>query len=395
MTYCERAFELKEQIVTDRRTIHKNPELGDELPQTYQYVTGRLNEMKIPNRRCGKYGVVGLIGSGAPVIMLRADMDALPMPEESGLDFASQTKDAAHTCGHDCHTAMLLCAARMLKENEDRLCGTVKLVFQPGEETASGALSMVSDGVLENPRPDAVLAQHIDATLPLARIMKGSGYSFAASDTFDIIIHGKSIHAARPQLGVDPTIISAQIIMAAQTLISREATPGETNVISITSIETSTKTYNVIPEALYMKGTYRSYNEEQRILIKNRLVDICQNIGKSFRADVEVNFQGEGLPAVYCTPSLTEQIVSYTEELFGKGSVYPERFIKVGSEDFVFYSSKIPSSYFFLGAGIDGDTPAPIGQHNSKLIVNEEILPIGAAFLANAADRWLAHNQSY
>lgn len=392
MSYYSRALEIKDQIVKDRRTIHRHPELGNILPVTYEYVTSRLDAIGVEYTRCGQYGIVGMIGKGKPVVMLRADMDALPMPEESGVDFPSEVEGVMHACGHDCHVAMLIAAAQMLKENEAALKGTVKLLFQPGEETGTGAREMVENGVLENPVPDIVLAQHVDATMPLGRIMRGSGYSFASNDNFDIYVHGKAIHASRPEAGVDAVTIGAYLQLAIQSLISREASPRETNVISVTAVKTSTDAYNVLPDTLHMRGTIRCYNEEQRQMLKERLTEICENIGKTMRAEVEVQFSELSLPAVYCQPEVTEKIVRYTEEMLGEGSVYPERFIKVGSEDFVLYSSQIPSSYFFIGAGIDEKTPAPIGQHNSKVVENEEVLPLGAAFLANAAEKYLSEN---
>lgn len=393
MSYYTRALEMADQIVKDRRTIHQHPELGNTLPVTYKYVTERLDEIGVSYSRCGQYGIVGLIGQGKPVVMLRADMDALPMPEESGVDFPSKVEGVMHACGHDCHVAMLIAAAQMLKENEANLKGTVKLLFQPGEETGTGAREMVESGVLENPVPDVVLAQHVDATMPLGRIMRGSGYSFASNDNFDIYVYGKAIHASRPEAGVDAVTIGAYLQLAIQTLISREASPRETNVISVTSVQTSTTAYNVLPDTLHMKGTIRCYNEEQRSMLKQRLAEVCENIGKTMRANVEVQFSELSLPAVYCKPELTEEFVKYTEEMLGEGSVYPERFVKVGSEDFVMYSSRIPASYFFIGAGIDRETAAPIGQHNSKVVENEEVLPLGSAFLANAAEKYLADHQ--
>ena len=230
--YLKRAKELEEDILKDRRHIHRNPEVGDELPETCKYVTERLKQMGYEPRRCARYGVLAEAGQGEKLFLLRADMDALPMAEESGLPFASSYPDRAHTCGHDTHVAMLLGAARMLKENEAELKGRVRLMFQPNEEGLFGAVDMIADHALDD--VDAAMALHIDATMPLGYLTRGRGCAFASNDFFDIVITGKGGHAARPADAVDPINVMSYIQMGIQTLISREATPTETNVISIT-----------------------------------------------------------------------------------------------------------------------------------------------------------------
>lgn len=388
--YLVRAKELEGQILADRRHLHQIPELGDHLPQTSAYVIKRLTEMGYAPTRCAESGVVATVGRGEPVFLLRADMDALPMPEESGLPFASPHADKAHTCGHDTHVAMLLTAAQMLKENEATLKGTVKLMFEPGEETLYGALNMIADGVLKNPAPRAAMAIHVDATMPKGRLMAGKGNAFASNDFFDIAIQGKGSHAARPADAVDPINVAAHIQVALQSLISREALPTETNVISITAIHTAGESYNVIPETVAMKGTLRTYNQGQRDLLKRRLVELTTGVAAAFGATAGLTFLGEGTPALVCDLALADQLIRGAEKTLGAGSVYPHPFLKVGSEDIANLSLHIPVGYFFLGAGLDENTPYPFGQHHPKVVINEEVLPTGAALLAGAASEWLA-----
>ncbi len=387
--YLTRARELAQQIVDDRRHLHQIPELGEHLPKTSAYVIQRLSQMGYEPKVCAQSGVVATVGRGEPVFLLRADMDALPMPEESGLPFASADPGRAHTCGHDAHTAMLLTAAQMLKENEENLAGTVKLMFQPGEETLYGALNMIADGVLENPAPRAAMAIHVDATMPKGRLMVGKGNAFASNDFFDIHIQGKGSHAARPADAVDPVNVAAHIQVAIQSLISREALPTETNVISVTAIHSAGESYNVIPEVVEMKGTLRTYHEGQRALLKGRLTDLVTGMAAAFGAKGEVKFLGEGTPALVCEPDLAECLVVGAESALGQGSVYPQPFLKVGSEDIANLARHIPVGYFFLGAGTDEDTPYPFGQHHPRLVINEDIFPTGAALLAGAATHWL------
>lgn len=385
--FLKRAKELEDEIIKDRRYLHQHPEVGDELPETYHYIKKRLEEMGYEPRRCAKYGILAEAGRPGKTFLLRADMDALPMGEESGLSFASPYGDRAHTCGHDTHMAMLLGAAKLLKENESSLKGTVRVMFQPNEEGLFGALDMIKDGALEG--ADAAMAVHIDATMPLGYLTRGCGYAFASNDFFDIIIKGKGGHAARPADTVDPINIMAYIQSGIQSLISREATPFETNVISITSVEAGGTAYNIIPDHGIMRGTLRTYEEGQRTLLKKRLKELVETIASAFRAKGEVCFLGEGIPALYCDEIMSEKLKRFGNELLGEGAVAVEPFKKVGSEDFAYVCRRLPAGYFFLGAGPDENHTWPYGQHNPKVVHNESVLYKGAALEAWCACRWL------
>lgn len=385
--YLKRAKELEEDILMDRRHIHKNPEVGDELPETYAYVTKRLKEMGYEPRRCAKYGILAEVGQGEKMIILRADMDALPMAEESGLPFASPYPNRAHTCGHDTHVAMLLGAARMLKENEAALKGRVRLMFQPNEEGLFGAVDMIADHALDG--ADAAMALHIDATMPLGYLTRGRGYAFASNDFFDIVITGKGGHGARPADAIDPIHVMAYIQMGIQSLISREAAPAETNVISITSVEAGSGAYNIIPDKAVMRGTLRTYNADQRTLLKKRLEEMVRTVAAAFRAQAEVRYLSEGIPALHCNVKMADKLKQYANELLGENYVAEEPFKKVGSEDFAHVCERMPGGYFFLGAGPDEHTVWPYGQHNPKVLHNETVFYKGAAVEAQCATRWL------
>ena len=385
--YLKRAKELEEDILKDRRHIHRNPEVGDELPETYEYVTERLKQMGYEPRRCARYGILAEAGQGEKMFLLRADMDALPMAEESGLPFASPYPDRAHTCGHDTHVAMLLGAAKMLKENESELKGRVRLMFQPNEEGLFGAVDMIADHALDG--VDAAMALHIDATMPLGYLTRGQSCAFASNDFFDIVITGKGGHAARPADAVDPINVMSYIQMGIQTLISREGTPTETNVISITSVEAGGGAYNIIPDTAVMRGTLRTYNEKQRCLLKKRLEEMVKATAAAFRAQAEVRYLSDGIPALRCNIAMSEQLKQYANELLGENYVAEEPFQKVGSEDFAHVCERIPGGYFFLGAGPDEHSVWPYGQHNPRVPHNESVLYKGAAVEAQCAARWL------
>lgn len=391
MNYLKRALELKEETVQDRRTIHQHPETGCETPMTTAHIEKRLGEMGIQFQRCGRFGVTALVGKKAdgPVLLLRADMDALPMNEESGLPFASQVPGKAHCCGHDNHAAMLLTAAKMLKENEDALRGRVKLMFQPGEEVGDGCMEMVRAGVLENPRVDAAMGLHVDAALPLGKLNYGRGPTFCSNDTFLLTVRGKSGHGARPHQAIDAINCAAHLVLALETLIAREADPSETNMLTVCSIESSSKASNIFPEYVKLKGTIRTYNTRQHDLLLRRFEEVCESTARTFGCVCDVAYESQGDPVVLDIP-MEEEMMGYMAELLaGEAEFLPDPIRKMGSEDFAAVTCRVPSAFFFLGAGKDRQTPWHVGQHNSQVVFNEDCLPYGAAAMAHGATQWL------
>lgn len=388
MNYLQRSQELKEYTVANRRAIHSNPELGVETPETSRYIREKLIELGIKPKSCGKHGITALIGKNetGPVVMLRADIDALPMTEESGLPFASKNQGKAHCCGHDNHAAMLLTAARMLKENEEALPGRIKLMFQPGEETGNGCLEMIASGILENPAPSALIGMHVDAAAPLCQINWGWGPTFCSNDVFILTVKGLSCHGARPHQGKDAINCAAHLILSLEALIAREADPSETDILTVCSIESNSKAFNIFPESVILKGSLRTYNNSQRQYLLERMKEVCEYTAKSFRCTCEIEWEAS-MNAVILDDDVQATVKSCLQEALGdeiQFAVNPTR--KMGSDDIAAITSLVPSGYFFIGAGIDRNTPYSCGQHNSKVVFNEGCLPVGAAGIAAAAE---------
>lgn len=385
MSYMDRAKELAPVIVKDRRVLHSKPEVGMNQEHTVDYVYNRLKEMGYEPQRMGG-GVCALAGIPGKTLLLRADMDALPMEEESGLPFASQNPGAAHCCGHDLHTAMLLGAAQILKEHEDELKGTVKLMFQPGEETLCGARAMIDAGILENPGVDAALAFHVNSGVPAGAVLAFQGPTAASSDSFTITVTGKGCHGSRPDEGVDPIAIACHIHTALQELQARELKAGEIGVMTIGSIHGGT-TFNVIPEEVKMQGTIRTFDNEVREKLRARMQEICEGVAGAFRGSAKVSFEPAYAVPMVCDRELAAEIKDSLCQLFSEKQV---RFVDKsfpGSEDFSFIAQQVPASFLVLGARI-GEKEV-YGQHHPKVQFNEKCLPVGAAAYAYAAVSWL------
>lgn len=340
-------------------------------------------------------GLAATVGEGNPVILLRADMDALLMTEESGLPFASLNHGKAHCCGHDIHAAMLLGAARMLRENEAHLKGTVKLMFQPGEETGNGAMAMVAAGLLEHPRPDAAMVFHVDAALALGRFNYSKGPAFCSNDIFEIQVSGKEGHGARPHQAIDAINASAHVITGLESLIARESIPVQTCVLTVCSIESDTRISNVFPRKVTMTGSLRTDHPGQRDLLVRRIEEVVEGIAKTFQCTGKVVFSCSQEPLLV-DDQVESELRGYLEEVLGsEGTVVEPPIMKMGSEDFACISAQIPSAYFFIGGGPDRENGYFCSQHNSKVRYNEEMMPLGAAGLACCADKWLQkHSES-
>ena len=340
-------------------------------------------------------GVVATLGKpGGKTILLRADMDALPMKEESGLAFAAQG-DAAHTCGHDLHTAMLLGAAKLLKEHEAELNGCVKLMFQPDEEGTnplgfSGSQAMLKDGILDGPRVDAAFSMHVwsNAPYPTGTFFSRSGALMSSCDTVTVTITGKGTHGSMPQDGVDPINVGVHIYQAFENLIARETPPFEQCTLTIGQFESGSAA-NVLPETARLVGTLRTVCEDTRTRMKKRIEAICAGVGQAFGARVEVTFT-QGIPSVYNAPALTEQAVESVRQLTGR----PVEVMDVplsGSDDWSEISQKVDACYLLLSAGSAGEG-YPWSQHNPKVCFNEDAMSEGAAAFCAVALDWLRNN---
>lgn len=387
--FLARAVELKEKMIQDRRYIHQHAERGMSLPLTSAYVQARLEEMGYKPVRVGQSGLCAVAGSGEPVILLRADMDALPLHEESGLEFASQT-DSAHCCGHDLHTTMLLAAAQMLKERESELKGTVKLMFQPGEEVGMGAKEMLENGILEKPVPNAVLGLHVNAKSPLYQLNYGKGCTFCSNDSLTIQVIGRGGHGARPQEAIDPVKVACHIYMAIQSIKANSVSPLKPVILTITAMNGG-NSHNLIPDTMELKGTLRTYDEETREDVMKQVQEKAEAVAKAFGATAKVIF-GESLPPMVCSEMFTDKILGYASDVVGAERIAPHGEVKMGSEDFAFITGKYPDSnaYLFIGAGPSETEAFAYGQHNSKVVFNEDVMPYGAAVMAQSAMSWLA-----
>ena len=388
-SYLERAQELKHDFISIRRHLHQIPELAMDLPQTSAYVISELEKLGIHAHRVSESGIVALIGGkkGGPVFLIRADMDALNMRERSGLDFASQ-RDNAHTCGHDLHTTWLLGAARLLKEQEDQLCGTVKLMFQPGEEKLLGAKAMIESGILENPHVDAGMAMHVfPGDMHVGTVAWRAGPTLASSDHLHITVTGKAGHGAIPQNAIDPLNIAAHIILALQEINAREVDPQDPIVLTICTIRGG-ELHNAFPETVEMTGSIRAFSDENRILAKRRVIEICEGVAKAFRGGCTVDFNA-GVASVHNDEQLVEELVGYVGEIADNLITLKKQ---MGSEDFAEVTQKIPAVFFGVGAGGAESIYHQGGSHNPKVVFNEDALPFGAAMMATCAANWLRHH---
>lgn len=387
MDFYKEAEKIKDDIIKNRRYFHKNAEVGLEMPLAQEFVMEKLTEYGLSPQKCG-HGVTALIGSGSPVLLLRADMDALPMEEMSGEEFAC-TNGHAHACGHDLHAAMLLGAAKLLKENEASLKGTVKLMFQPAEETFEGSRDMTANGVLEDPHVDAALAFHVapGKMLPGLFMYNAGGVMMNSVDGFRIDITGKGGHGAYPNLTVDPLNIAAQIYIALEALIAREADPEKVCVLTIGQLHGG-KAANIIPDSAFMEGTLRTNDKAQKEKLSARIAEIAEKTNELYGGTAQVTKLSD-VPPLICDRELTKKMVGYMNE---SGDLKPIPDMKANaSEDFAVIASAVPSAFMYLSAGFT-DERGDASAHNPKVRFNEDVLPLGTASLCHCAVRWLEEN---
>ena len=387
MEYLKRATEINPEVIANRRYLHQHPELAFDLDNTVRFVKEKLTEMGYAPADCGDHGVVALAGGRKPgkCILIRADMDALPMKEESGLEFSSLTDSAAHTCGHDTHTAMLLGAAKLLKEMEDEIPGTVKLMFQPAEEMGTGAENMLKAGVLENPHVDASFGIHIFAAVPAGVLVYGNGPMLSSCDVFEITVKGKGGHGSMPNDTVDPIMVGAHILTALESINSREIAPDSFGVLTVGCFQSGSK-FNIIPDTAFMTGTIRTFDSEVRAFIKKRLTELAEGTARAYRAEATVSF-----PTQICAVNTDKDVARIVGESVAAAVGAPRvigNFKPIaGSEDFGYITSEVPSTFFGLG-GCPTDYPA-YPQHSPNIRFNEDAFPVGVAAYVSGAIGWL------
>lgn len=391
--FIEQAKLIKEEIISYRRVIHSNPEVGQELPKTKKYVMDKLVEFGYCPEEICESGIVATIKGNKPgkTFLLRADMDALPIAEKTSCDFKS-TNGCMHACGHDMHTAMLLGAAKLLKENQDEIEGTIKLVFQPDEEGFTGSKKMIKAGVLENPKVDAALAMHVHSGTPSNVVLCGLGTSIAGCNRFRIVVKGKGCHGAMPETGIDPINIAAHIYLAIQTILTREISATESAVVTIGKF-VGGDVPNVIPEEVVMEGTIRSLDKEVGEFIFDRMNEIVTSTAKMLRGEAEL-IELSSVPPLANNDELAHELTGYMKDIVGEKAVVLFEQGGMGSEDFASYSYEVPSVYIMLGAGTKEENSLyGEAMHNEKVVFNEDILPTGAAIHAYSAIMWLKNNK--
>ena len=387
---------LQEEIKSHRLWLHTHAETGFDLTETKPYVKSALMKMGYTVQECGKAGLVTTVGKpGGKVLLLRADMDALPIAEEADVDFACQN-GRMHACGHDMHTAMLLGAAKLLKAHESELDGMVKLMFQSAEEIFEGSKDMIASGVLENPRPDAALMIHVAAGMPLPAgtvVVSAPGVSAPAADYFTIRVHGKGCHGSAPQNGIDPLTAAAHILIALQEIHARELSASDEAVLTIGTFHAG-EAGNVIPDTATMGGTIRTYDEKTRAYLKERMTAIAKNVAEAFRASAEVSF-GSGCPTLVNDKDLSEKVTGYLKDLLGANRAFTTAELSGGkpargggSEDFAYVSHEVPSLMLALAAG-EPSKGYVYPQHHPKVKFDESVLSTGAAVFVDCAINYL------
>ena len=391
--FMEQAIAIKDDIVEYRRTIHSNPEVGAELPKTKAYVMDKLREFGYTPEEICESGIVTTIEGAKPgkTFLLRADMDALPMAEATSCDFKA-TNGAMHSCGHDMHTAMLLGAARLLKQNQDQIEGTVKLVFQPDEEGFTGAKKMIEAGVLENPKVDAAMAMHVNSGTPSNLVVCGKGTSIGGCYRFRIVVKGTGCHGAMPETGVDPIFIAHHIYSGLQTILTREIPATKPAVITIGKF-VGGDAPNIIPGEVIMEGTFRYLDKEMGEMVIGRMNDIVTSTAKTFRGEAEL-IELSSVPPLTNNNELADELTGYMKDIVGERGVFVYEGGGMGSEDIASFSHEVPSLYIILGAGAKNENPEfGVPMHNEKVVFNEDILPTGAAIHAYSAITWLKNNK--
>lgn len=372
----------KQEFIEVRRHLHAHPELSYEEYETSEFIQGKLREFGIPFQVMAKTGVVGIIEGKNPssaVVALRADIDALPIQEENDVSYASKNAGVMHACGHDVHTTCLLGAAKILSELRSEWEGTVKLIFQPGEEKNPGGASLlIKEGVLENPSPSAIFGLHVHTDLPTGYFSFRKGKSMASADEIYLTVRSKGGHAAAPHLTGDTIVAASQMVINLQQIISRRNNPLNPSVLSITSIHGGNTT-NVIPSEVKMMGTFRAMDEEWRFAAHKLIEDVCKQTAYMAGVDAEVEID-VGYPFLINDPQLTEIAVNKAVEFAGQQKI-SETEIRMGAEDFAYYSHRIPACFFRLG--VRNESRGIIsGVHTATFNIDEDAIENGMAMMA-------------
>ncbi|MBX3071227.1 MAG: amidohydrolase [Thermomicrobiales bacterium] len=381
VSFKDQVEEILPGVIADRRHLHQHPELGFQEHETAAFITERLTSLGVEDIRTGiaKTGVTGLVrgtgkGPGADkVVMLRADMDALPIHEDNDVEYRSQNDGVMHACGHDSHVSMLLGTTRMLVDNRDRFAGTVKVLFQPAEEGGGGARMMVAEGALQDPEVHATFGIHIWQGIDLGVVTAREGVSMVGADGFKIHINGRGGHGAAPNRCVDPVVVGSAIVNALQTVISREKDPTVPGVVTIGSFR-SGEAFNVIPDTADLTGTIRTVSAEQGDAVKARLEALVTGVASAMGATAEVSFSF-GAPAVINDPEMTKIVRQAAAEVVGTENSIEGALMPV-SEDYSLFLNEVPGCFFFVGSRNEA-LGLTWGHHHQKFDIDEAAMAIG------------------
>jgi metal-dependent amidase/aminoacylase/carboxypeptidase family protein len=397
---------IQDDVVAIRRRIHRHPEIGLDLPATQAVVLEELAKLGIEGRPgTALSSVVGVIEGGqpGPTVLLRGDMDALPLGEDTGLDFASEVDGAMHACGHDTHVAMLLGAARLLRERAADLPGSVILMFQPGEEGLGGAKTMIEEGLLEaaagagaglagpggSGRPSGALAIHISTRYPTGEIHLRPGPEMAATDVIRITVRGRGGHASAPHTALDPVVVAAEIVLALQAMVTRRIDVFDPAVVTIAQITAGT-TNNIVPETAFLFGTIRSLSEATRAEVRAGVRRVAEGVAAAHGATAEVDLEA-GYPVTVNDPDFSAFVTDTAGDLIGPERVKELRAPIMGAEDFSYVLREVPGAMAFLGAAPAGVDPASGPQnHSNRVVFDEAAMAVGVALYAAVAIRHLA-----
>ena len=381
---------IKDELINIRRDLHEHPELGFEEVRTSKVIKEFLKVNGIPYIEVAKTGVCGIIKGTKQgenkVIALRGDIDALPIKDMKSCEFKSKNEGKMHACGHDAHTTILMGVGKLLNNNKDKFSGTVKLLFEPAEETTGGATPMIREGVLETPKVDCILGLHVDEETECGTIKIKKGVVNAASNPFSIKIIGQGGHGASPHTTVDPIVIASHIVVATQTIVSREIAPVNPIVITVGTLHAGTA-QNIIPGEATLSGMIRTMTKEDRAFAIQRLNEIVNGIAAMSRAKAEITVE-ESYPCLYNDDKFVDLITDSAKEVLGRENVLEQKAPKMGVESFAYFANERPSAFYFLGSGNkEKKTTEP--AHSNLFDIDEDCLSIGASIQALAAYNYL------
>ena len=380
--------ELHEEMIRFRRDLHAHPELGMQEERTAKRVAEALQsyftDVQTGIAKTGVSAVLRPEGTGSRAIMLRADMDALPIQEETSAEYASRKPGVMHACGHDGHTSILLHTAEVAAARPEALGGTVRFVFQPAEEQPGGALPMIREGILENPPIEAAFGLHLWTSLPIGKVAVTAGPMMAAADEFELVVRGRGGHGALPHETVDAVVVASHLVAALQTLVSRNADPTKTAVVSVGMLHAG-ENFNIIAETARLRGTMRTFDTEVREVLVRRLREVAEGVCATFGAQCEFHFEGV-YPAMVNDPRMADFVAKIAADVVGAENVVRD-LVLMGAEDMSYFLREVPGAYLFLGAGNE-ERGITHPHHSPHFDFDEDAMPIGAEILLRIMERY-------